>query len=85
MAKERPNEIVNFITPGAWILVQGRGHKKPYSENNYFFKYILIYSQELIRQIKHEVMMTKERPTKIVNVMTPGVGFLMLGRYNISH
>ena len=30
-------------------------------------------------------MMTKEGYTKIVNLMTPGAGVLMLGRGHISH
>ena len=30
-------------------------------------------------------MMTKEGFTKIVNFMTPGLGFLMFGRGHISH
>ena len=52
----------------------------------YFLKrYLLLYSQALIRQTKYVVMMTKEGSTKIVNFMTPGTGVLVLGRGHISH
>ena len=30
-------------------------------------------------------MMTKEVSTKIINIMTPGLGVLVLGRGHISH
>ena len=30
-------------------------------------------------------MMTKEGSTKIINLMTPGVGVMMLGHGHISH
>ena len=42
----------------------------------YFFNNLFLYSQALIRQTKHVVMMTKEGSTNILNFMTPGQGFL---------
>ena len=51
----------------------------------YFLKNLLLSSQALIRQTKYVVMMTKEGSTEIVNFMTPGAGFLVLGRGHISH
>ena len=38
-----------------------------------------------MRQTKYIVMMTKEGSTKIVTIMTPRAGFLMLGLGHISH
>ena len=38
MNKEGSTKIVNFMTPGAGVVVvQGRGHIKLYSENAFFF------------------------------------------------
>ena len=51
----------------------------------YFFKNILLYSQAQIRQTKYIIMLIKEGSTKIVNFMTPGAGFLVLGRGHIRH
>ena len=42
---------------------------------HYFFKNLLLYTQAFIRQTKHIVMMNKKGSTKIVNLLTPGVGF----------
>ena len=84
MTKEGSIKIVNFITPGAGVLVQGHSHISHIVKMNYFFKNLLLYSQALIRQTKYIVMMTKEGSTKIVNFMTPGVGVLMLGRGHMS-
>ena len=36
MTKEGSTIIVNFVTPGAEVLVQGRGHIQSYSENALF-------------------------------------------------
>ena len=59
LTKEGSTKIVNFLTPGAGVLVLGHDH-------------ILLYSQAQIRQTKYVVMLTKEGSTKIVNFMTPG-------------
>ena len=46
----------------------------------------LLYSEAWFRQTKYVVMMTKEGSTKIVNVMIPVAGVLVLGRGHIlSH
>ena len=80
MTKEGCTKIVNFMTPGAGVLVQGRGHISHIAKLYYFFKNFLLYSQALIRQTKYVVMMTKEGFTIINNFMTPGAGCLVLGR-----
>ena len=51
----------------------------------YLLKKLLLYSGAWFRQTKCIVMMTKEGSTKIVNIMTPGAGILVLGRGHISH
>ena len=43
-----------------------------------------MYSLTKIRKSKYIVMMTKEGTTKIVNLMTPGAGVLMLKFGHIS-
>ena len=37
-------KIVNFITPGAWVLVLGHGHISLIVKMHYFFKNFLLYS-----------------------------------------
>ena len=71
MTKEESTIIVNFMTPGAGVLVLWHGHISHIVTMYYFFKNLLLYSQALIRPIKYIVMMTKEGSTKIVNYMTP--------------
>ena len=73
---------VNFMTPGAGVLVQGRGHISHIVKMHQFFKKPLLYSLALTRQSKH---MMKEGSTKIVNFMTPGAGVLVLGHDHNSH
>ena len=85
MTKEESTKIVNFMTPGAGVLVLGRGHIRHIVKMHYFFKNLLLYSQALTRQTKYTAMMTKEGSTKIVNFMTPGAGVLVLGHGHISH
>ena len=46
----------------------------------YFFKNILLYSGAWFRQSKCIAMINKKESTKIVNVMTPSAGVLMLDR-----
>ena len=86
MTKEGYIKIVNFMTPGAGVLLLGRGHVhvSHIVKMHYFFKNLL-YSQALIRQTMYIVMMTKEGSTKIVTFMTPGAGVLVLGHGHISH
>ena len=45
----------------------------------YFFP-LLFFSRAWIIQIKYIVIMTKERSTKFVNLITPGAGVPLLGR-----
>ena len=45
MTKEGSTKIVNFMTPGAGVLVLGRGHISHMVKMHYFFKNLLLYSQ----------------------------------------
>ena len=66
MAKEESTKIVNYITPGAGVLVPGREHISYIVKMHYFF----LKSSSVhpcIDQTKYIVIMTKERSTKIVN------------------
>ena len=45
MTKEGSTKIVNFMTPGAGVLVLGRGHISHIEKMHYFFKNLLLYSQ----------------------------------------
>ena len=45
MTKEGSTKIVNFMTPGAGVLVLGRGHISHIVKMHYFFKNLLLYSQ----------------------------------------
>ena len=85
MTTGRSTKIVNFMTPGAGVLMLGRGHLSHIMKMHYFFKNLLLYFQAQIRPTKYKVMMTKEGSTKIINFMTPGAGVLVLGRGHISH
>ena len=76
MTKEGSTKIVNFMTPGAGVLVLGRGHISNIVKMHYFFKNLLLYSQAYILQTKYIVLINKEGSTKIVTFMTPGAGVL---------
>ena len=45
MNKEGSTKIVNFMTPGAGVLVLWRGHISHIVKMHYFFKNLLLYSQ----------------------------------------
>ena len=85
MTKEGSTKTVNFMTPGAGVLVLGCGHISYIVKMHYFFKHLLLYFQAQNRQTKYRVMMTKEGFTKIVNILTPGTGILVLGHDHISY
>ena len=46
MTKEGSTKIVNFITPGAGVIVLGRGHKSYIVKNIIFSKYIVIMTKD---------------------------------------
>ena len=71
MTTERSTKIVNFMTPGAGVLVLGHGHII-YIVKCIISLNLLLYSEEKNRQTKCKIMMTKEGSTKIVNFMAPG-------------
>ena len=87
MTNEGSTIILNFMTPGAGILVLGRGHINHILKMHYFYKNRFLYSQAQIRQTKYVVMMNKnkEESTEIVNFMIPESGVLVIGRGHISH
>ena len=69
MSKDGSTKIVNFMTPGAGILVLGRGQISHIMKMHYSFKNLL-FTQALLRSDKlrvYVVMMIKEELTKIVN------------------
>ena len=70
MTKEGSTKIVNFMTPGAGVLVLGCGHISHIVKMHYFFENLLFNSQALIRQTKYVVLITKEGSTKIVPFIT---------------
>ena len=45
MMTKEGSKIVNFMTPGAGVLVLGRGHISHIVKMHYFFKNLLLYSQ----------------------------------------
>ena len=45
MTKEGSTKIVNFMTPGAGVLVLGCGHIRHLVKIHYFFKNIPLYNQ----------------------------------------
>ena len=79
MTKEGSTKIINFMTPGAGVLVLGCGHISHIVKMHYFFKNLLLYSCASSRQTEYIVMMSKEASTKIVNFMTPGAGVPVMG------
>ena len=44
MTKEGSTKIVNFMTPGAGVLLIGRGHISHIEKIHYFFKNLFLYS-----------------------------------------
>ena len=45
MFKDRSTKIENFMTPGTWVLLLGRGHISHVLKMHYFFKNLLFYTQ----------------------------------------
>ena len=66
MIKEEITNIVNFMIPGAGVLLLRCGHISHIVEKHFSYKNILLYFQAWIRQTKYIEMMTKEGSTKIV-------------------
>ena len=52
MTKEGSTQIVNFMTPGAGVLVLGGGHISHTVKMHYSIKNLLLYSQAWITQTK---------------------------------
>ena len=66
MTKEGSTIIVNFMSPGAVVLLLGLGHVCQIVKIHHFFKNLLLYSQAKIRQTKYMIMMIKEGSTRIL-------------------
>ena len=84
MINGESTKIVNFMTPGAGVLVLEPG------QISHILKCIIsIMSFSLLPGIdkknKYIVLMTKEGFTKIINFMTPGAGVHVLELGHISH
>ena len=77
--KKGHTKIVNCTTPGAGVLLLGRGHISHIVKMHYSFKNPLLYSQAWMRQTKYMVIINK-----IVYFMTLGAGVLVLGCGHIS-
>ena len=45
MTKIGSTKIVNFMTPGAGVLVLGRGHISHLMKIHYFFTNLILYSE----------------------------------------
>ena len=45
MTKEGSTKIVNFMAPGAGVLMQGRGHKSYIVKLLYFVDYLFLFTQ----------------------------------------
>ena len=71
MTKEESTKIVYFMTPGAGVLVLGRGY---IVDMQYFFSSCLQNGMD--QTIKYKVIMTKEGSASIVNFITIGAGVL---------
>ena len=85
MIKKGSTKILNFLTPGAGVLVLRCDLTSYIVKIHYFFLNLLLYSWTIFRQTKCIVMMTEEGSTKIVNFMIPGVGVLVLRCGHISY
>ena len=51
ITKERSTKNINFMSPGAGVLVLGCGHLSHIVKMHYFFKNLLLYSQAYIYSI----------------------------------
>ena len=87
MTKEGSTIFVNFMTPGAGVLVLGHGHISHIHvvKMHYFFENLLLYSQAQNRQTMYIIMIIKEGSTQIVNFNTPMAEVLIFYSINIQH
>ena len=85
MMTDEGSKIVNFMTPGEWVLVLRCDHISYIVKIYHFYENLLLYSQAQIRQAEVIVMMSEEGSTKIVNYVTPRAGVLVQGCGQKSH
>ena len=76
ITKEGSTKIVNFMTPGAGVLVLGHGHISNIVKIHYFFKKSSTLLPGIYQTKKYIVIITKEGSTIIVTFMTPWPGVL---------
>ena len=81
MTKEGHTEIVNFMTPGAGVLMIGHGHTRLTLKMH---DKSILYSQTWIRQTKCIVMTTRKDPPKLY-ILRPQVGIIELERGHVNH
>ena len=81
MTKEGHTQSVNFMTPGAGVLMIGHGHTRLTLKMHY--KSIL-YSQTWIRQTKCIVITTRKDPPKLY-ILRPQEGIIELERGHVNH
>ena len=84
ITKEGSIKIINFMTPGAGVLVLGHGIISHIRKMHYIFKNLLLL-WGMIQTNKVHSKMIMEGSTKIVNVMTTMAGVLLLGRDHIDN
>ena len=71
VTEEGSTEIVNFMIPGVGVLGLRCRHISYIVKIHYFFKNLLLYTKELIRQTEGIVTISKEGSVHIVNFMIP--------------
>ena len=69
ITKEGSSNIINFMTPRSGVFVLGCGHTSHIVKCIISLKFLFSTPIYFIRQTKYRVIMTKERSTKIVNIM----------------
>ena len=85
MTKKGSTQIVNFVTLRSGVLLLGHGHISNIVKMHYFFSSSCPHWDMDQTNLVYCNDMTKEGPTKIFNIMTPGVRVLVLRRDHINH
>ena len=85
MTKEGSTKIVNLMTPGAGVLVQGHGHISCIVKMHCFFKNLLLFSQALNRQSKLNSYDDQGRVYQNYKFYDPWGRGSLLVRGHISH
>ena len=78
-------KIVKFMAPGSGVLVLGQGYIDYVVKVHKFFETPLFFFWSLDKLTKCIVELKMTASSKIVNLMTPGSGVLVLGRGHIDY